>query len=191
MTVALRSSVTCSPSCSTAASLERTLPPAWPSVVEEAMSSCSAAMRRKNALERGIALGVAHDARHLDLVHGVDQRGRGAGLTEDVAHVGDFRDARAFAAERLRHLNAEQPLPAISANASPGKRASASTAAAFAFATSAAARARAVRSFWRTLTTRAAARHPLRFHSKFPNDPLGYGNSQGIMRRVPGRTTAN
>ena len=67
-------------------------------------------MRPQNALERGVALGVAHDAGHLDLVHRVDQAGGGAGLAEDVADVGDFRDARAFAAQGLRHLDAEQAL---------------------------------------------------------------------------------
>jgi len=64
----------------------------------------------EDAFERGIALGMPCDARHLDLVHGVNQRGRRAGLAQDVTDVGNFRDTRAFAAEGLRHLDAEKPL---------------------------------------------------------------------------------
>jgi len=64
----------------------------------------------ENALNCGIALGMTHDAGHFDLMHGVDQPGRRAGLTEDVTHVGNFRDARAFAAQGLRDLDAEKPL---------------------------------------------------------------------------------
>jgi hypothetical protein len=68
---------------------------------------CNAA---QNAFERSIALGVAHDARHFDLMHGVDQRGRRAGLAQDVTYIGYFRDACAFASQPLRDLDAEQPL---------------------------------------------------------------------------------
>ena len=59
--MALRSSVTCSPSCMMGASLERTLPPAWPSVVDEAINSWSAAMRPQNAFQRrDVALEMTH-----------------------------------------------------------------------------------------------------------------------------------
>jgi len=64
----------------------------------------------QNPFERGVALGMPHDAGHLDLMHGVNQgRGR-ASLTQDVTHVGYFRDAGAFSAESLRNLDAEKPL---------------------------------------------------------------------------------
>src|ERR1700688_3941815 len=71
----------------------------------------------------------------------------------------------------------------ISENDSLGKRASASTAAAVIFATSAAARARAVRSLWRTLTTRAIP--GMRCGSTEIPFWLG-GNLGGVMRRLPG-----
>src|SRR5258708_4266426 len=58
-----------------------------------------------------MALGVTCDARHLDLVHGVDQPGRRAGLAQDVAHVRDLRDARGFTAQGWWNLDAEQALP--------------------------------------------------------------------------------
>src|SRR5882757_1717180 len=72
----------------------------------------------------------------------------------------------------------------ISEKHSLGKRASASTAAAVVFATSAAARARAVRSFWRTLTTRVA---PGIRSGSIDNHKITlrvYASLKGIMRRV-------
>ena len=64
----------------------------------------------QDVLEGRIALRVAEDACHLDLMHRINQGGRRAGLAEDVANVGDFRDAGTFAFQGLRHLDAEQAL---------------------------------------------------------------------------------
>ena len=111
MTLALRSRLMRPPSWgSTGASLARMLPPPCPSVVEEASSSCSAHRRRSRLRSAALVAHVAHDARHLDLVHGVDHAGGGARLAELVAHVGHVADARALAAQRARHHDAEQPL---------------------------------------------------------------------------------
>ena len=66
----------------------------------------------QNPLDRGIALDMAHDARHLDLVHGIDERGRGARLPERVAHIDDLGKRGPFAVEGRRHHDAEQALTA-------------------------------------------------------------------------------
>ena len=154
--MALRSSADLAPTRSIAASLERTLPPAWPSVVEDAISNCSAAARRKIA--SSTALPAAWRTMHAILIWciAIDQRGGGAGLAKDVADVGDARRAR-----RLRRpsvLGTMMPKSRclrISAKASSGKRASASTAPACALATAAAARARANQSSGLTANTRS------------------------------------
>jgi hypothetical protein len=54
------------------------------------------------------AFEVAHDASHLDLVHRVNQGGRGTGLAEDVAHIGDLGDRRAFPVQGFRDLYAQE-----------------------------------------------------------------------------------
>ena len=110
MTVALRSSVTWSPAYSTGASLERTLPPAWPSVVEEASSRCSAATCRRIRSRAAVPLAVTKDARHLDLMHCENERGGCARLTENEAHIRDVGERRSLASERLRDHDPEQAL---------------------------------------------------------------------------------
>ena len=52
-------------------------------------------------------------------MHRVDHGGRGAGAAERVADVDDVGDAGAFAAELVRHHDAEQALGARRAIASP------------------------------------------------------------------------
>jgi hypothetical protein len=53
---------------------------------------------------------VAHDARHLDLMHRVDQARRGAGGPEDVADVDDFGEGGAVTVECRGNHDAEQAL---------------------------------------------------------------------------------
>ena len=67
-------------------------------------------MRRKYPIERSAALGVAQNASHLHLVHRVDEPGRCAGLSQDVADIDDLGEARAFAVECGGYHAAEQAL---------------------------------------------------------------------------------
>jgi hypothetical protein len=66
----------------------------------------------QDTLVRGIVLEVTHDARHFDLMHCINQGGRGTSLAQDVANIRDFREGGAFAVQRLWNLDAEQALPA-------------------------------------------------------------------------------
>ena len=58
--------------------------------------------------EVGRLLRVMDDARHLDLVHGVDHRRRAAVLAQHLADTGDLDDVEAQAAVALGHVRAEQ-----------------------------------------------------------------------------------
>ena len=73
---------------------------------------------------------MAHEAGDLDLMHGEDHRGGGAGAAEHGADVGDVGGARALAAEFGGNEHAEQPLFADGRERLSGKRASRSTASA-------------------------------------------------------------
>ena len=53
---------------------------------------------------------MTHDACDLDLMHRVYEGAGGAGLAQDVANIGDLGDRGTFAAQRVRDLDAEQPL---------------------------------------------------------------------------------
>ncbi len=110
MTVALRSSVISSPSW-----LDRGF--AGPHVASRLTLGGRGGHQQllggdllENPLQRRVALGMADDAGHLDLVHCENQRRRRTGLTENEADVGEFGDRRAFAAQRGGHHDAEQPL---------------------------------------------------------------------------------
>ncbi len=127
----------CRRRASTAAALERTLPPPWPSVVEEASSICSLRDAGAAGLHPGIAVAVADHAGHLDLVHRVDHRGRGAGAAERVADVDHVGDRGALAAEIAGTMMPSRRCSRAAANASSGKRASRSTPPALAAATAA------------------------------------------------------
>ena len=139
----------------------------------------------ENTVERGIALGVARDARHLDLMHGVDQAGGRAGLAEDVAHVGDFRDARSFAAQGLRNLHAEQTLFADFRKGLAGETRFGVDRRGVGLG-SVGSRARARRQIILANTYHpGSTRHSLRFHLNSPQSPVRVGRTQDIMRRVP------
>ena len=60
----------------------------------------------------GAVAAVAQHARDLGLVHRIDHGGRGAGAAERVADIDHVGDASAFAAEIVRHHDAEQALGA-------------------------------------------------------------------------------
>jgi len=66
----------------------------------------------EDPLQCRVALGVADDARHLDLVHCENERRGRARLAENEANIGEFGDRRALTAQRGRHHDAEQPLRA-------------------------------------------------------------------------------
>jgi hypothetical protein len=88
-------------------------------VVEDASNNCS------DAAHQGLVIfaagAVPDQARDLGLMHGEDHRGRGAGATERVAHLGDVEDRSAEAAELDRDLRAEQLALARRVDRSPGE----------------------------------------------------------------------
>ena len=120
-----------SPSRSTKQVLERTSPPMPISVVADASSSSSPAMRRARGIDRSRSGGVPGEAEHLAVVHGEDHRGGGAGLAEDRRRRRASSVTEAPSPPHSTGTEApSRPASRSASTASWGKRAAASTSAA-------------------------------------------------------------
>src|SRR4029077_5527665 len=130
--------------------------------------------------------GVPGNARHLDLMHGIDQPGGRTGLPEDVADVGYFRDARGLAPQGLGDLDAEQALFADFRKRLAGEtRLGVDRGGIGLGSVGCRARTRCQIILANADYPGSSTRHSLWFHLNSPQSPLRVGRTRDIMRRVP------